>query len=175
MKEGNCGAVINTYCVAMPLKTQSRGKTKHVRSRFFALCRFLLGLLMTLIGLLGKVPMTRSSSSSPVGAITLTRASTFFFFSSTSEMNSCFPTQRPTYVVPAGGSETSMDLPIAADHSTLPSWPATSPEMDTITRGGESFGSSPRRTTSDHHEFPIKIAVGGGHRNLAYGRETKSL
>ena len=64
-------------------------------SRFFALCLFLLGLLMTLMGLLGKTPMTRSGSSSDAGAVTLTRASTFFFFSSTSEMKSCFPTQRP--------------------------------------------------------------------------------
>ncbi len=141
---------------------------EHVRSRFFALCRFLLGLLITLIGLLGKVPMTRSDSSSPVEAMTLTRASTFFFFSSTSEMKSCFPTQRPIYVVPVGGSETSNGFPIAADHSMLPSWPLASPEMDTTTRGGDNLGSSPRRTTSDHHEFPIRIAVGGGQRNLDY-------
>lgn len=60
-----------------------------------ALCRFLLGLLMTLIGRLGNVPITRSGSSSAAGAIILTRASTFFFFSSTSEMYSCLPTQRP--------------------------------------------------------------------------------
>ena len=65
------------------------------RSRFFALWRFLLGLLMTLMGRLGNVPMTRSGSSSDEGAMILTRASTFFFFSSTSEMKSCFPTQRP--------------------------------------------------------------------------------
>jgi hypothetical protein len=38
--------------------------------------------------------------------------------------------------------------------------------MDTITRGGECLDSSPRRTTSDHHELPIKMAVGGGHKNL---------
>ena len=67
----------------------------NVHSRFLALCLFLLGLLMTLIGLLGKVPMTLSGSSSDDGAMILTSASTFFFFSSTSEMKSCLPTQRP--------------------------------------------------------------------------------
>jgi hypothetical protein len=49
----------------------------------------------------------------------------------------------------------------------LPSWPGASPEMDTVTRGGIGLDSSPRRATSDHHELPIKIAVGGGHKNLA--------
>jgi hypothetical protein len=39
--------------------------------------------------------------------------------------------------------------------------------MDTVTRGGIGLDSSPRRATSDHHELPIKIAVGGGHKNLA--------
>jgi len=50
---------------------------------------------MTLMGLLGKVPMTLSGSSSAAGAMILTSASTFFFFSSTSEMKSCLPTHRP--------------------------------------------------------------------------------
>jgi hypothetical protein len=56
------------------------------RSRFLALCLFLLGLLMTLIGRLGNVPMTFSGSSPKLAAEIFTSASTFFFFSSTSEM-----------------------------------------------------------------------------------------
>lgn len=135
-----------------------------LRSRFFALCLFLLGLLMTLIGLEGKVPITRSGSSSDAGAMILTSASTFFFFSSTSEMKSCLPTQRPMYVVPTGGSLTSNDFPDVDVHSTLPSWGIGSPEMEMTTRGGACFGSSPRRDVSDHHELPIMIAVGGGQR-----------
>lgn len=152
--------------ISQVVSRRETGRAIDSRSRFFALCRFLLGLLMTLIGRLGKVPMTRSGSSSAAGAMIFTSASTFFFFSSTSEMKSCLPTQRPMYVVPVGGSLGSNGLPSAADHSTEPSWGAGSPEMDTTTRGGESFGSSPRRTTSDHHELPIMIAVGGGHKNL---------
>lgn len=68
---------------------------RDLHSRFFALCLFLLGLLMTFMEREGKVPMMRSGSSSDAGAVILTRASTFFFFSSTSEMKSCLPTQRP--------------------------------------------------------------------------------
>lgn len=43
--------------------------------------------------------------------------------------------------------------------------------MDTVTRGGIDLDSSPRRATSDHHELPIKIAVGGGHKNLAFDKK----
>ena len=57
-------------------------------------------------------------------------------------------------------------LPVALVHSIEPSCGAGSPEMETTTRGGQSLGSSPRRVTSDHHEFPIMIAVGGGCRRL---------
>jgi hypothetical protein len=120
---------------------------------------------MTLMGRLGNVPITRSGSSSEDGAVIFTSASTFFFFSSTSEMKSCFPTQRPIYVVPVGASFTSKIFPDAEVHSIEPSWGIGSPEMQTVTRGGQSFGSSPRRTTSVHHELPIIIAVGGGQRN----------
>ena len=121
-------------------------KGKDVRSRFFALWRFLLGLLMTLIERDGNVPITLSGSSSDAGAIIFTSASTFFFFSSTSEMKSCLPTQRPMYVVPEGGSLTSNALPDADVHSMEPSWGAGSPEMETTTRGGACLGSSPRRS-----------------------------
>ena len=138
---------------------------KDVRSRFFALWRFLLGLLMTLIERDGNVPITRSGSSSDAGAMIFTSASTFFFFSSTSEMKSCLPTHRPMYVVPWGGSFTSNALPDVDVHSTLPSCGTGSPEIEITTRGGASLGSSPRRTLSDHHEFPIMMAVGGGQRN----------
>lgn len=67
------------------------------RSRFFALWRFLLGLLITLIGLLVKVPKWCSSIRSPccVETLILTRASTRFLRSSTSLMYNCLPTHRP--------------------------------------------------------------------------------
>lgn len=38
--------------------------------------------------------------------------------------------------------------------------------METMTLGGQSFGSSFRRTASDHQELPIRMAVGGGQRKL---------
>jgi len=112
----------------------------------------------------GNVPMMRSGSSSDVGAVILTRASTFFFFSSTSEMKSCLPTHRPMYVVPVGASLTSKIFPEAVVHSMVPSCGMGSPEIEMVTRGGQSFGSSLRRTTSVHQELPIMIAVGGGHK-----------
>ena len=138
----------------------------HVHSKFFALCLFLLGLLITLMGLLGKRPITLPSSSPTDGAVTLTRASTFFRFSSASEMKSCFPTHRPTKVVPFGGSVESNGFPDAPAHSTELSGGVGSPEMETTTRGGARVGSSPFLRTSDHHEFPTITAVGGGHKNL---------
>jgi hypothetical protein len=118
---------------------------------------------MTLIGREGNVPMIRSGSSSEDGATILTRASTFFCLSS--EMNSCFPTARPRYVTSSeGGSEGSTCLPAVEDHSTAHSGGILSPEIDTVTLGG--LRSSRPGAVSFHHEFPIMIAVGGGHRNL---------
>ena len=119
---------------------------------------------MTLMGREGKTPITRSGSSSDAGAMIFTSASTFFFFSSTSDIKSCLPTHLPMKVVPAGGSLTSKALPEVDVHSTLPSWGIGSPDIEITTRGGACFGSSLRRVVSDHHEFPIMIAVGGGQR-----------
>jgi hypothetical protein len=167
MEKGNSGAVVDTDCMeAFSINIQPHGAVCDSRSRFFALCRFLLGLLITLIGRLGNVPITLSGSVSEAGAVILTSASTFFFFSSTSEMNNCFPTQRPMYVVPSGGSLMSNDLPDDEVQSTAPSCAVVSPEMEMTTLGGQSLGSSPCRITSDHQEFPIMMAVGGGQRNL---------
>lgn len=70
------------------------------------------------------------------------------------------------YVVPVGGSLTSKDLPEEPVHSMEPSCGTGSPEIETVTRGGHNFGSSPLLTTSVHHELPIIIAVGGGHKKL---------
>lgn len=118
---------------------------------------------MTLIGREGKVPMILSGSSSEEGATILTRASTFFCLSS--EMNNCFPTARPRYVTSSdGGSEGSTCLPAVEDHSTAHSGGTLSPEIDTVTLGG--LRSSRPGAVSFHHELPIMIAVGGGHRNL---------
>ena len=47
--------------------------------------------------------------------------------------------------------------------------------METATRGGICLDLSPRRATFDHHELPIKIAVGGGHKNLAFDQRSWSL
>lgn len=118
------------------------------------------------MGLLGKRPITLPSSSPADGAVTFTRASTFLRFSSASEMKSCFPTHRPTKVVPFGGSVASNGFPDAPAHSTELSGGIGSPEMETTTRGGARDGSSPFLRTSDHHEFPTITAVGGGQRNL---------
>ena len=147
-----------------------KGIKDHIRSKFFALCLFLLGLLITLMDLLGKRPINLPSSSPTDGAVTLTRASTFLRFSSASEMKSCFPTHRPTKVVPLGGSVASNGFPDAPAHSTELSGGVGSPEMETTTRGGASVGSSPFLRTSDHHEFPTITAVGGGQRNLKSDR-----
>jgi len=107
--------------------------------------------------------MILSGSSSEEGATILTSASTFFCLSS--EMNSCFPTARPRYVTSSeGGSEGSTCLPAVEDHSTAHSGGTLSPEIDTVTLGG--LRSSRPGAVSFHHELPIMIAVGGGHRNL---------
>ena len=168
MEQRNGRAMVDAYCGGKDqlLIPWNRERKKHQRSRFLALCLFLLGLLITLIERLGNIPITRSGSSSDAGAMILTRASTFFFFSSTSEIKSCLPTQRPIYVVPVGASFASNVLPFELIHSMLPSCGVGSPEIETTTLGGQNLGSSFRRTTSDHQEFPIMMAVGGGQRNL---------
>ena len=110
-----------------------------------------------------NVPMILSGSSSKEGATILTSASTFFCLSS--EMNSCFPTARPRYVTSSeGGSEGSTCLPAVEDHSTVHSGGTVSPEIVTVTLGG--LRSSRPGAVSFHHELPMMIAVGGGHRNL---------
>lgn len=144
-----------------------RRTTQDIHSKFFALCRFLLGLLITLIGLLGNTPITLSSSFPETETI-LTRASTFFLFSSASDMYSCLPTHRPTYVVPLGASVRSKGFPEAPAHSTEPSGGEGSPEIETITLGGVNLASSPGLCTSDHQELPTITAVGGGQRNLSW-------
>ena len=100
------------------------------------LCLFLLGLLITWMGLLEKRPINLPSSSPTDGAVTLTRASTSLRFSSALEMKNCFPTHRPTKVVPFEGSVASNGFPDAPAHSTELSGGVGSPEIETTTRGG---------------------------------------
>ena len=66
--------------------------------------------------------------------------------------------------VSGGTSPGSTDLPEVEVHSTELSGGIDSPEIETVTLGG--FRSSLPIPDSAHQEFPIIIAVGGGHRKL---------
>ena len=84
---------------------------------------------------------------------------------SNAECSSC--TNEP---VSGGTSPGSTGLPEVEVHSTELSGGVDSPEMETVTLG--ALRSSLPIADSVHQEFPIIMAVGGGHRKLLRKRHS---
>jgi len=134
----------------------------NLHSIFLTLCLFLLGLLITLIGLLAKQPKL-----CPHGFWILTLTSTRFLFSSVSLIYKCFDTHLPLMAI-SEQDVGSSEVPDGLIHSNMPAWWFCSLDMPTVILGGlrDDVPESEVGGDWDHQLEPRMIVVGGGHKNL---------